>query len=52
MTLDPTAIIKEGRAYTIDSTAKVANNVVYTVDPNAYKDPATQNVYTLVTKAV
>ena len=52
MTLDPTAEIRQGHAYTIDSTAKVNNNVVYTKDPNAYKDPKTQNVYTLVTKAV
>ena len=52
MTLDPTALIRQGHAYTIDSTAKVNNNVVYTKDPNAYKDPKTQNVYTLVTKAV
>ena len=28
------------------------NNIVYTADPNAYKDPKTQNIYTLVTKAV
>ncbi len=41
MNLDATALIRQGHAYTIDTSAKVNNNVVYTKDPSAYKDPQT-----------
>jgi hypothetical protein len=51
-TLDPAAEIKNGMAYTEDTTGYEAENgVFYSHDPNAYKDE-NNNIYTLIHTAV